>query len=131
MSEAYYFENGIYGFENIKEYTIGKLADNTIFQTMEAKEDKATGFILVPPVFIDREYSIEVNDDELEDLGIKEEKDIVVLCIVSLVKGKNQIAVNLKSPLILSMSSKKGKQIILDQSSYDTRHIVDLSGAGD
>src|SRR6056297_4041895 len=123
---TYYFEKGIYGFGDYKEYIIANYGgEDSPFQIMEAKKEKGVGFILMSPALIYKDYEIDVDDSELKSLDIEKPEDVLVLSIVSFI-DKNKISVNLKSPIIISLSSKKGKQIILDESDYSVKHIVEI-----
>lgn len=123
---TYYFEKGIYGFQDYKEYIIANYGgEDSPFQIMEATKEKGVGFILIPPALIYKEYEIDVEDSELKSLDIEKPEDVLVLSIVSFI-DKNKISVNLKSPIIISLPSKKGKQIILDDSDYSVKHIVEI-----
>lgn len=123
---TYYFEKGIYGFQDYKEYIIANYGGiDSPFQIMEAKEEKGVGFILISPALIYKDYEIEVDDSELKAMDIEKPEDVLVLSIVSFI-DKNKISVNLKSPIIISLPSKKGKQIILDDSDYSVKHIVEI-----
>jgi len=123
---TYYFEKGIYGFQNYKEYMISNYGgEDSPFQIMEAKQEEGIGFILIPPALICKEYEINVDDTELQSLDIEKPEDVLVLSIVSFI-DKNKISVNLKSPIIISLGSKKGKQIILDDTDYSVKHIVEI-----
>ena len=123
---TYYFEKGIYGFADYKEYIIANYGgEDSPFQIMEAKKEEGVGFILIPPALIYKDYEINVEESELKSLDIDTPEDVLVLSIVSFM-DKNKISVNLKSPIIISLSSKKGKQIILDDSDYSVKHIVEI-----
>jgi flagellar assembly factor FliW len=124
---TYHFEKGIYGFEDYKEYIISNYGgEDSPFQIMEAKEEEGLGFILIPPALIYKDYEIDVDDSELKTLEVDTPEDILVLSIVTFI-DKNKISVNLKSPIIISIPSKKGKQIILDDDTYSVRHIVEIN----
>lgn len=126
--DVFLFEDGLYGFEQLKKYVFinqGASADH-IFRLMVSVDRPEISFIVVPPTFIHDHYEVKVDDADLESLSIVDENDIMVLCIVSIAKDNKHIFVNLKSPVILSMSEKKGKQIILDSSPYEIRHIIKI-----
>jgi flagellar assembly factor FliW len=125
-TNIYEFDKGIYGFEDYRRYDIFSPFDNSAFQMMEAEKDRKIGFVLVPPNYVTQEYTIDVEEEDLLEIGANGLDDVVVLAIVSFTQEENIMSVNLKSPIILSMTSRKGKQIILDQSHYSTRHLVEV-----
>lgn len=128
MEDIYTFEEGLFGFENLKKFVFTGLNEDTenIFRHMVSLDNPDIGFIVVPPHQIYNHYDIDVDDFELEKIGVLKPEDIIVLSIVILSKVENKIYVNLKSPIILSVNSKKGKQIILDDNRYETRYAINL-----
>lgn len=128
MEYVYTFEEGLYGFEDLKKFIFTSLDEDSenIFRHMVSKDNPDVGFIVVPPHEIYDNYDIDIDDFELKKIEVLKPEDIIVLSIVLLSKSENKIYVNLKSPIILSVNSKKGKQIILDDNRYEARYAIDL-----
>ncbi len=123
------FVDGIYGFEHLNRFAFYKRQENenNPFNIMQSIEDPSVSFIVIPPFLLDQEYEIELEDSDIEGLDIKDESEVMVLSIVSVPKGENFFSVNFRSPIVFSMKSKLGKQIILEQSDYEIRHKVMLA----
>ena len=124
--DVFIFENGLYGFEYLRRFIFinkGENPDNP-FKLMISLDDPQISFIVVPPFEIYKEYDIEIDDVELNKIGANNPCDIIILNIVTL--SKNSISLNLKSPIILSLATNKGKQIILVDDRYDTKYVVSL-----
>lgn len=124
----FYFSKGIYGFEEHHQFEFINQTDdvNNPFRLMVSLKNPKISFIVVPPTYIHDSYEIKINDLDLLELGVKDQNDVFVLGIVSIPQEKNCLYVNLKSPIALSMSSKRGKQIILENDNYSIRHTVQL-----
>lgn len=127
LKDIYTFKEGIYGFEQLKKFVfVNQGNKENIFRLMISIDKPEIGFIVVPPTFVYKNYEIEICDTELENIGVKSEHDLFVLCIVTLSKDNTRIFVNLKSPLVFSSSAKSGKQVILDNSPYKIRHMISI-----
>lgn len=124
--DVFIFENGLYGFEYLRRFIIINKSENSDnpFKLMISLDDPQISFIVVSPFEIYKEYDIEIDDLELNKIGANNPCDIVILSIVTL--SKYSISLNLKSPIILSLATNRGKQIILDDDRYDTKYIVDV-----
>ncbi len=121
--ETIYFENGIYGFEGLKQFVFNHILNTeNPFKLMTSVEKPEIGFIVISPFDVLPDYDIEVNNSDLSQIGIKDYQDIAIYCI-SVVK-RDTITVNLKSPVIYSKVTKKGVQIITDNDKYSVRHII-------
>ena len=58
--------------------------------------------------------------------SIEKEEDAIVSVILTMPSDPKKITANLKAPLIFNLNNRKGKQIILSNSDFSTRHnIVD------
>jgi flagellar assembly factor FliW len=97
---------------------------------MASLNDESIRFILIPPIFADSSYEIEIEDEDIKSLGIEEPEDVMVFSIVSVGRDKKALTANLKSPIILSVRTMKGKQIILEKSDYDIRHPLKTKDRG-
>jgi flagellar assembly factor FliW len=126
------FEKGIYGFEDINEFTIipASDAEDNPLHIMTSVKVEGIRFILVPPIFADSSYEMEIEDEDIKSLGIEEPKDVMVFSIVSIGKDKKAMTANLKSPIVLSVRTMKGKQIILEKSNYSIKHPLKTKDEG-
>ncbi|MFP4457656.1 MAG: flagellar assembly protein FliW [Clostridia bacterium] len=118
------FSQGIYGFEDLNEFVFYKTDDkNSPLTIMQSAENSNISFLVIPPNLIELDYEIELDESDINDLEIDSKEEVVVLAILTISKGEN-ISANLKSPIVFSLKSKLGKQIIFEDSRYDTRHKV-------
>ncbi len=112
------FEKGIPGFESYKYFTISKVKENEKFYMIISKEDSNIGFVSVSPFEIKNDYEIDLSDEFIEELNIKNPEDVLVLCLITLGKTLKESTVNLKAPIIINMKNNKGKQLILQDDKY-------------
>ena len=124
--DIFIFENGLYGFEHLRRFVFinrSKNPDNP-FKLMISLDNSNISFVVVSPFEICKDYEIDIEDLELNKIGVAQSSDIIVLSIVTL--SKENISLNLKSPIILSLATNKAKQIILKDDRYDTKHTINL-----
>ncbi len=112
------FEKGIPGFESYKNFTINKVEENEKFYMIISNEDSNIGFISISPFEIKNDYEIDLNDEFIEELNIKNPEDVLVLCLITLGKTLKESTVNLKAPIIINIKNNKGKQLILQDDKY-------------
>lgn len=116
-----YFENGILGFENYKKYTIlyddedGKRPDISWLQSLD---EPLLAIPVISPFIVKRDYNPEVEDELLRPLGNLTEDNIVVLVSVTVPSDIEKITANMKAPFVINADSKKGAQIIIENSDY-------------
>ena len=57
-------------------------------------------------------------DEFIKELDIKDEKDVLVICLITLGKSLKDSTANLKAPIIINIKNNRGKQLILQDDKY-------------
>ena len=112
------FEKGIPGFEDYKYFNVNIIKDNEKFYSIVSKEDDNIGFISISPFEIKKDYEIDLDDEFVKELDIKSEKDVLVLCLITLGKTLKDSTANLKAPIIINIKNNRGRQLILQDDKY-------------
>jgi flagellar assembly factor FliW len=119
------FDEGLPGFEHLKEFTLVGSGDETSpFKWLQCVNEPQMAFAIANPFMIVKDYDFELSDAEAVRLGIKSQEDLVVYSIVVVPEDLTKISMNLKAPLIINSRSNKGEQIILDTDKYAVRHYI-------
>ena len=116
-----FFENGIPGLEEYKEFEISQLGTSNKFKMITSVEESNIGFVAVSPFEVNKDYEIDLNDEIIKELQIKEPKDILVLNLITLGRTLEKSTVNLKAPVIINIKNNKGKQLILQDDKYSIK----------
>lgn len=121
MREAIYsFPKGLPGFEQLKEFRLQE--HNQLFSLLSAVDLPAITFITVNPFDFIPHYEFVLSDDTILDLEVNNREQVSVRCIVTWHSDRLQTTVNLLAPLIFNTENQKGKQIVLQNTSYTTKH---------
>ncbi len=122
--EIFKFPNGLPGFEQKHDYIIIQQSDTTPFSFLQSisGEENAYSFIITDPFLFFSDYEFELPPHVLEELKVEKEADIMIWSIVSIRKSISDATINLLAPIILNVSKKLGKQIVLHDSNYRTKH---------
>lgn len=116
------FKKGIPGFENLKNFKILDLEDNKQFKILQSMEEENISFVVTSPFEIYKEYVIDLNDEIIKELEIKNSEDVLVLSIITLGETLEKSTLNLKAPLIINIKNNMGRQLILQSEKYETKH---------
>lgn len=114
------FAKGILAFEDYKQFTLLPADKNeeTSFFFLQSIEEKEVCFFLLDTLTFFSDYDIEIDQTTVDELEVKEPEELFVSTIIT-IKGELQKATtNLKAPIIINASQKKGKQIVLEQGDY-------------
>lgn len=119
------FNDGLPGFEKLKRFAVLDKVDNEVpFNWLQSIDDTDIAFVIIDPFFVMKEYEIDVDDEEVDDLEISDLKDVLVYAIVVVPKEVKEMTVNLKAPIIINVNNKRGKQVVLHKSDYDVRYKI-------
>ena len=112
------FEKGIPGFENYRYFNVNIVEGNKKIYNIVSKEDSNIGFISISPFDIKKDYEIDLDDEFIKELDIKDEKDVLVICLITLGRSLKDSTANLKAPIIINIKNNRGKQLILQDDKY-------------
>ena len=119
------FEEGIIGFEDVKQFGIIDSEDpESPFKWIQAIDKPELAFALVDPFKIKKDYDFDLKDEVVEYLGVKDASELMVFSIVVVPEDIKKISMNLKAPLIINRTNNKAAQIILDTDEYTVRHFI-------
>ncbi|EJO5346084.1 flagellar assembly protein FliW [Clostridium botulinum] len=122
QKDIIYFEKGIPGFEGLKKFIIFPVEDNEVFSVFHSIEKEDMGIIVTSPFNIEKDYEFKLDDKQIENLKIQDEKDILVLNTVTLDSDINKITANLRAPIIINIKEKIGEQIIINSDKYSIKY---------
>lgn len=123
-SDVIHLPLGLIGFPELKKYVLLDHDKESPFKWFQALEDGAIAFVLIDPLLFKPDYVAEVTDNELNELDVQAEEDLVISVIVTVPSNPQNMTANLKAPLIFNLKNRRGKQVILNTSQYNTRHNI-------
>lgn len=115
---------GIIGFQDLKKYVILDHEKNSPFKWLQAVEDPAIAFVLINPLTFNPSYDVEVSEEEIKELELVSEEDAVISVIVTIPSNPKNMTANLKGPMIFNLKNRRGKQVVLQDPRYTTRHNI-------
>lgn len=116
------FEDGIYGFEDIKDYVLLQEDDSQVVWTLRAAYSSCPSFIAINPFLLLKDYAPRLTDEDYRKLGNPSEEDLCYLAIAVIRRNLPDSAVNLKSPVVINAKTRTGRQIIMEDTDYPVRY---------
>lgn len=115
---------GLIGFPEYKRYVLLDHDKESPFKWLQSLDEGAIAFVVIDPRLFRPDYTVEVTQAEVTDLSLESEDDAIVSVIITMPSNPQNMTANLKAPLIFNLRNRKGKQIILNNPAYTTRHNV-------
>ncbi len=118
------FEQGIPGFSEEKQFVLLPFPENEWFEILQSTTTPQIGFVVTNPFLFFKEYDFELDENSLSLLGSPSEKDIKVLSVLTIKDSLKDSTANLQAPVIINLKNNKSKQVILNNSTYQTKHLI-------
>ncbi len=118
------FPSGLVGMKHLKRFIILDAEIEEPFRWLQSLDDEEIIFLTIEPRVFRPDYRVTVQKEELAQLGINKSTEVLVLCIVTLCKEPKMLTANLQGPLVINAENRIGKQVILVEGQYNTRHQI-------
>lgn len=118
-----HFPEGIPAFEEEKEFVI-ILNHDSPFSYLQSVKDKDLSFIIINPFEIFNDYDIIIPETARNRLKIEKQEDVMIYTIVVIPENIENTTTNLLGPIVINTREMLGKQVILDDERYSTKHFI-------
>ena len=119
------FSDGLFGFPKLTRYLLLRMneeeGDDSIL-LMLSVEDPNVVFVLINPFFLCPDYSPVLAPQELSCLSVEDSGGLSYYAICVVRNDYLENTVNLKCPLAINPQTRRGIQLILDNTSYEYCH---------
>lgn len=119
--EIIIFEKSIPGFNDVKRFILKEI-EGSSFKLLQSIDDVTVGFVVISPFQVEEDYEINLSEEVIKTLEIKEATDVLLYSLVTLNSKVEKITVNLKAPVVINVNNKKAEQFIIDKEKYKIKH---------
>ena len=122
------FSQGIPGFPDQTAFAFLPYDPDSPFAFLQSTTDSDLSFLIADPFSVLTDYSFELNDEGMAELGVSPDNPPQVFGIVSIKELLETSTINLLAPVIISWHNCKAKQIILENTNYTTKQLLFPNG---
>ena len=115
-------QGGLLGFPHSIKYAVLDQEEDSPFKWLQSLDQGEVAFVVTDPLIFFPDYEVKVRMEELATLNIDDPKDFAVFVILSLIGGVGEMTANLQGPIVINVKTRTGRQIILRDSGYQTKH---------
>ena len=106
----------ILGFDGIETYRLEKIDD--FFYSLKNAEGDTPTFTLIHPAAVREDYAFDLPAAAAEKLALTDEKDALVLNIMTLDTPLEKSHINFIAPLVFNTKNRTMAQVVLDAFQY-------------
>jgi len=114
------FPRGLLGFPDDREYALIQTGENSAFYWMQAVHRPELAFVVCDPRMFVPDYQISVKEEDLSQIGLADTGGSQVFVVVN--KVDDMLTGNMQGPLVINVATRVGKQLVLSERKYSTRH---------
>ena len=119
-SRIFEFVFPIIGFDELKRYIILDPNKDNLFKWLQSIDDPGLAFPIISVATLNFDYPIDISDNVVEELDIKNVESVLVMNITSIPQDDPQnTTINLLAPIIFNLDNHLAGQIVLSGSGYD------------
>lgn len=111
-----YFENGIIGFPELKKFALihDTEKEDGFIMWLQSMEESDLALPVINPLEVIETYEPDVSEELLFGLGKLSKADTYILVTITVPKQIEDIAINLKAPIVINMENNKAVQVIVE-----------------
>ncbi|MDR3170547.1 MAG: flagellar assembly protein FliW [Treponema sp.] len=124
------FPQGLFGFESYKDYLLLD-AEQQPFYWLQSADRQGLAFIVINPFTFRPDYELTIDNEELQEIDLSGPEKALIFSIVTIPPDGGPMTANLQGPLIINRNTRFGKQLIVSDPRWKTKHdIMAELGAG-
>lgn len=123
-SDVISLPEGLIGFPELTRYVLLDHDTDSPFKWLQSIDDGAMAFVVMSPLTFRPDYTVEVSEEEISVLTLSNPEDAVISVIVTIPVDPKKMSANLKAPLIFNLKNRLGKQVIVKDPQYQTKHFI-------
>lgn len=120
------FEEGLIGFESLKKFALIYSNDEkkeSSIMWLQSLDEPVMALPLISPFFVKPDYKPVIEDEILRSLGCESDGTTPIVFVTLTVPSDiKMMSINLKAPIIINDETKKGCQMILENSDYAVKY---------
>lgn len=115
---------GLVGFPELVRYVLLDHDADSPFKWLQSLDDGTMAFVVISPLTFRPDYTVEVTEEEISVLQLQSPDDAVISVIVTIPSDPKKMSANLKAPLVFNLKNRTGKQVIVKDAQYQTKHFI-------
>lgn len=112
------FDEGIVGLPHLHKMVVISQPEIGPFLWLASVEEPETAFLVIEPHSQFSDYLPNIPAQACDRIGMKEKEQPLLLAIVHITPEWQSSTINLRAPLVIAPSSKRGTQLVLTESNY-------------
>jgi flagellar assembly factor FliW len=120
-TDVFEFPWGLPGFADQRRFLALSLAEQPNFVWLQSVDDPKLALPAADPWQIFPDYEPRMPAYATEALQLNSAEDFTILCVIVVTKEAEEMTMNLMAPVVINLKTRRGRQVMLENSSYSVR----------
>ena len=108
--------DGLLGFPLSRRFLMFSYGEGSAFFWLQSVDEPEIAFIVVNPFDFFKELEFIVQDDDATAIGLERDEDVEIFTLVTVPEGNpEQMRTNLAGPVVVNVSNRQGRQILIKE----------------
>jgi flagellar assembly factor FliW len=125
------FPWGIPGFPNLRRWLALSTEEGGSYVWLQCIDDVKIALPTIDPYFVFEDYAPKLPAYASAALEIESPADFTILCVVVVSENAEEMTMNLFAPVVINLRTRRGRQIVLENSGYSVRHAIPRKATAD
>lgn len=117
-----HFPEGLLGFEHMKRFLLIDQDEIEPLQWLQPIDEPHISFTVIAPHVIWEDYRPKLSGDDKSALQLAPGEEPLVLALVTVPEDPSNMTANLLGPIVINPERRFGRQLVMHDSGYGTRH---------
>jgi flagellar assembly factor FliW len=122
--DVIHFPEGLLGFNELRKFVLLDDPTDEIFAWLQSCEDPNVAFPLLEPELFTANYGVQLTKHDLESMGLSSVEGVRCFSIITIPSDPTLMTANLKAPIVIHVSSRKARQVVLQDNSLAIREPI-------
>ncbi|MEW9108940.1 MAG: flagellar assembly protein FliW [Cytobacillus gottheilii] len=123
-NQVIHFHSGIPGFQDETQFALLPFLEDMPYYILQSTQTAELAFVVVDPYPFFPDYQYELSEAIVDSLQIESPNDVATFVILTLKEPFSDSTANLKGPIVINVKKNEGKQLILNDVHYKTKHLL-------
>ena len=128
QSDVLTFPDGLIGCESWRHFVLISMPDDELVKVLQCVDAPEVSFLVTDPHLIVQDYQCTISVGDAEAINLTSLADAIVYCTLTVHDDPTDITANLLGPLVINLRTRLGRQLVLAESNYSTKHPIPRDG---
>jgi flagellar assembly factor FliW len=116
------FQEGLLGFENLKQFFVVDPGDSTLILWLQSTDDGKVAFPIIEPKIFKPDYVAKLLPADMKSVELESIGSAKIYSILTIPSNISEMSANLKAPIVINNEKNVAKQIVLQDNKLSVKH---------